>query len=145
MDDPRPRLPDVTLPPLDGGEPVPVRMRRQATVLVLLPAALREGDAEYLAELAQAEPAFREWDGRVFGIVADDGPSPALPPVARALPLLQDATGRVARAAGVTAPALLVTDQWGEVHVRESADGAPWYPVREVEQTLRWLAIRCAG
>lgn len=139
MDTPRPRLPDIALPPIDGGDPVPLRLRRHATVLVLLPSIARDADVAYLAELARQAHALRDWDARVFAVVAD-GATPA----DRAIPVLVDADRIVARAAQVDAPALVVADQWGEVHVREPA-GEAWYPVREIELTVRWLAIRCAG
>jgi hypothetical protein len=140
MDAPRPRLPDVALPPTDGGEPVPLRLRRHGTVLVLLPPTAREIDTAYLADLAREASSLRDWDGRVFAVIGPDTTSPAGSPV----PVLVDADRVVARSAQVDAPALVVADQWGEVHVREPATDA-WHPVREIELTLRWLAIRCAG
>lgn len=138
-DDPveRPRLPDISLPTADGGAPVPLRARRQGTVLVLLDGAPDDGAREAIRALASHEAALRDWDGRVVVVVPEAASAPGDVPFAVAV----DATGRVARAAGVDAPALVVADQWGEVHVASRA----WLPPAEVEAWLRMLAIRCAG
>ncbi len=141
----RARIPDLALPPLAGGAPVPLRMRRTGTVLVLLAAAPRPGDAAWLASLVDAEPALRGWDGRVVVVVPPEAAVPALLAAGHVLPVVVDDTGRVARAAGVAAPALVVTDQWGEVHAAVSANGAPWMPASQLEQWVRFLAVRCAG
>ena len=143
----RPRLPDLSLPRADGGDAVPVRAHRRGTVLVLLGARVREADVEYLRSLAAHEDALRAWDGRVLVVVPDaassrDGGAPGASP----FPVVVDAASRLARAADVVPPALVVADQWGEVHVAEHvADGAAWLPPDEVEAWLRTIAERCAG
>ena len=138
----RPRLPDVALPPLAGGDPVPVRMRRTGTVLVLLDASPAPRDVAYVRALADAHDELAGWDGRAFAVVADG--AARLPELA--LPVLHDARGIVARAAGVTVPALVVADQWGEIHAAHAvgADDA-WLHPREVADWLRFITIRCAG
>ena len=153
----RARLPDVALPPLGGGAPVPLRAARRGTVLVLLGDAVRERDAAYLRALADARVALEGWDGRVLAVAAGDAEGLAArfgerfaerltTGDGRPVPVLVDAGGAVAAAAGVGVPALVGTDQWGEVHAAVSAAGdAAWLPVEKVEQWLRFLAIRCAG
>lgn len=136
----RPRLPDLSLPPAGDGAPVPVRAHRRGTVLVLAASASDEGLEAYLAALAAHEGEFAGWDGRVLIIVADAGAAPAT-----GFPVLVDARGRLAEAAGVSAPAVVVADQWGEVHAAEPATDGRWLAPVEVEQWLRMIAIRCAG
>jgi hypothetical protein len=145
---PRRRLPDIALPPLDGGPRVALRAPRQGTVLVLLGAGVGERDGAYLRALAAAEPELRGWDGRVLVVVegADPEARTALDALALPFPVLADPDGAVTAAAGVAAPAVAVVDQWGEVHAARGAGAEePWLPVREVEQWLRFLSIRCAG
>jgi hypothetical protein len=141
----RARIPDIALPPLAGGASVPLRMRRMGTVLVLLGAVPRPGDAAWLASLVEVEPSLREWDGRVVVVVQPGAAVPELLGMEHVIPTVVDDAGRVARAAGVSAPALVVTDQWGEVHVAVEAHGAPWMPPSELERWVRFLAVRCAG
>jgi hypothetical protein len=60
--------------------------------------------------------------------------------------VLEDPRGTVAAAAGVVAPALVVADQWGEVHAAAPAGPQqPWLAVEEVEEWLRFMAVRCGG
>jgi hypothetical protein len=149
----RPRLPDTPLAPLAGGAAVALRAHRQATVLVLLPTTPSAADAAYLRELAAAEPALRGWDGRVVVVLAGAADLEALAaaratldPLALPLPVVADASDTIARAAGVTAPALVVADQWGEVYAALAVGpDRPWLPVGEIEEWLRFLAVRCGG
>ena len=144
----RPRLPDLALPAIAGGDPVSLRAHRRAAVLVLLAGALDPADAAYLGALAAAAPALAGWDGRVLAVAPDAALGPALDALALPFPALVDADGRVAAAAGVAAPALVVADQWGEVHLAATAaegGGRAWPPVAEVERWLQFLAVRCAG
>jgi hypothetical protein len=111
-------------------------------VLVLLDGAPDARDAAFLDALAAHEAELRAWDGRVLLVVREAPPVPA----SAAFPVLLDPTGSVAAAAGVDAPALLVSDQWGELYLTRSRDaGEGWPAVAELEQWLRFLAIRCAG
>lgn len=144
----RARLPDVSLPSLAGDAPVPLRAHRRGTVLVLVGDALRVEDGAYLRALAAHEEALRGWDGRVLVVVGDrdTGRGSAIAALAVPFPVVVDEAGRVARAAGVEGPALVVVDHWGEVHVGERVpDGAAWMAPEEVEQWLRMIAVRCAG
>ncbi len=148
----RARLPDAALPPLAGGPPVPLRANRRAAVLVLLGGAPDAGGAEYLRALADAEPALAGWDGRVLVVVsgpdaaADAAFGAAFGALRLPFPVLADAAGTVAAGAAVAPPAVVVVDQWGEVHW--SAAVGPdrgWPAPAELEQWLRFLAVRCAG
>jgi hypothetical protein len=149
----RPRLPDVALPTLatpsgPSDARVALRAPRRGSVLVLLDDAHTERDVAYLRVLADATRALADWDGRVLAIVAgaDGAAARALAALAPPFPVLLDADGVVARGASVAAPALVIVDQWGEIHVARAVppDGA-WPAVGELEQWLRYLSIRCAG
>lgn len=156
----RRRLPDVALPPVAGGPAVPLRAHRRAAVLVLLNAAADAASADaatadvsagaFLRQLADAAPALADWDGRVLVIVGGDaaradGMGAAATPEL-SFPVLADPPHAVAAAAGVAPPAVVIADQWGEVHVAAPArPGQAWLPLPEIEQWLRFLAVRCAG
>jgi hypothetical protein len=132
-------------------------------VLALFDGAPTAADAAFLRALAGAAAAVGDWDARVLVVVgrdpagrpadgpADPGASAdpaagAFAALALTVPVLADPGGRLATAAGVVAPALVVADQWGEVHWAAAAgDAGAWPPVTEVEQWARYLAIRCAG
>ena len=143
----RERVPDVSLPTLEGDATVPLRARRTGTVLVLLAAAEatppREVDAAWLQLLAANVEALREWDGRVV-VVLDGESQRTVPALSSSLDVVADAQRRVARATGLDAPALVIADQWGEVHAALPARDA-WPPLEEVVSWLRYMAIRCAG
>jgi hypothetical protein len=142
----RPRLPDVGLPALGGGAGAPLRERRQGTVIALLGAPVDARDVAWVRGFAADEASLREWDGRALVVLEGDDQATAASLAAPALPVpvLVDRTGSLARAAGVTAPALLVTDQYGEVYASaEAANG--WMPRDEIVAWLKYLSIRCAG
>lgn len=145
----RPRLPEHPLPGAGGGAPVPLRAHRRGTVLALLGPAPSADDLAYLRALAAAEPALAAWDGRVVVVVPDDAAAHAVAALALPFPTAVDAAGRVADAAGAAAPALVVADQWGEVHEAAAATDAggarAWPDPADVEEWLRFLAVRCAG
>ena len=142
---PRRRLPDVALAPPGGGAAVPLRVPRHAAVLVLLDAPPDEGTRDYLGELAGAASGIAGWDGRVIVVVGGES-GPALAALGLPFPVLADPGGAVAAAAGVAAPALVVADQWGEVHSSTAVGpGRPWPRPAELEKWAQFLAIRCAG
>jgi hypothetical protein len=151
----RARLPDVALSQVGGAGAselpgtVPLRERRRGTALVLVGGQVDAPVTAYLRELAAAEPALREWDGRVLVIVPGAGgdvAALALRAMRLPFPVLADPDGAVAAAAGVATPAIVVIDQWGEVReTREVAATQPWLPPAEVEQWMRFLSIQCAG
>lgn len=143
---PHPRLPDAALPTAAGDVEVPLREHRRATVLVLLPGVVDEAALAYLRELLAAEDMLTGWDGRVLLVTSDADVAPLLDEARLPFPLLVDERHVVATAAHVAPPAVLVADQWGEVHAAATVDaGESWLAVTEVERWVQWLAIRCAG
>lgn len=140
----RARLPDVSLPSLEGGTAVPLRARRRGTVLVRLSAHAGEAERSWLRHLAQQAERLESWDGRVLLVAPPDGDA-RRPDGSAPLPLVRDERGVIEAATGVAAPGVVVADQWGEVHFATAAGDAPWPPLEELEQWLRYISVRCGG
>ncbi len=150
-------LPAFTLPARDGGPDVKLRAPgRLATVLVALHDDCAPCDA-YLAALAAQEAELRDWDGRVMAVRVGraDAESAARSSEgekhAHAAPHRPAERVRVAAdperslaSAGITAPAVLIADQWGELFVVEpaGAEHALLAP-DEIVAWLRYLAVQC--
>ena len=135
------RLPDLALATL-GGAACPLRPGgRRSSVLVLVHSTECAACAAFVVRLAAAADGLRAWDGEVRVIVpAAQAGSPSASPFT----LLVDAEQRVATALGITPPAVVIADQWGEVHdVREAAGEHRFPAVEEIESWLRYLAIQC--
>lgn len=135
------RLPDLGLAMADGAAR-PLRPGgRRSPVLVLLHSAECPACAEFVARLGAAADMLREWDGEVR-VITPSGAAETQPPPP--FPLLLDPERRVAAALGITPPAVVIADQWGEVHdVREAGDEHRFPTVDEIESWLRYLAIQC--
>lgn len=144
------RLPDLSLPSLSDGASVPLRARRRASVLVILDSPVRDLDLAYLRELGNAHQALLDWDGRVMVILSDEDEEDeavhrSLTNLQLPFPILRDGKGRVATSAGVSPPALIITDQWGEARGRvEAGQDRSWLAVAEVEEWLKFLATQCS-
>lgn len=151
------RLPALTLPARDGGPDVKLRAPgRLATVLVALHGDCARCEA-YLAALAAQEAELRDWDGRVVAVRV--GRADAEPAAgssdgeerAQAAPHRLGERVRVAAdperrlaSAGITVPAVLIADQWGELFVVEPAGaGHALVAPAEIVAWLRYLAVQC--
>jgi hypothetical protein len=97
----RPRLPDAALPPVAGGEAVPLRLPRTGTVLALLDGAPDAAARAWLAALADAGATLRASDGRALVLIPEAAAARDLP---GGVAVLVDERGRVAAAAGVGGP-----------------------------------------
>jgi peroxiredoxin len=140
---PKVRLPDLALPSARGGAEQRLRAGgRLSPVLVLVHPGACAGCAEFVAQLAAAAPALEEWDGRVLVITPD--PPQEGQDAGGAFPLLSDPERRLSAALGITPPAVVVADQWGEVHLAgEAGEGHGFPAVAELEQWVRYLAVQC--
>lgn len=138
------RLPAVALPlPADGGR-VDLRSgRRLSTVIVTVHAGCAEC-RHYLAALRAVEAEIRDWDGRVLVVADQEADSAeALSSPGKVLRVVRDPDDRLRRA-GVPTPAILIADQWGEIHAAEPAGpGHAFIAPDEVVSWLRYLAIQC--
>ncbi|HEX5724143.1 MAG TPA: redoxin domain-containing protein [Longimicrobiaceae bacterium] len=118
---------------------------RQGVVVVLTHGPGCDACQRYLAELAAADAEHREWDGRVIALVpARTGRTGAAPAAALPFPVLADPERRTWAALGIEGAAVVIADQWGEVHEVSCAGAGHALPSAEdITQWLRFLAIRC--
>lgn len=145
------RLPDLTLPTLDGGT---VRWRSPAEgspVVVFLHSPACSSCRSYLDGLARAAPDFRDWSGRVLVVfaTADTGSAPeAGDATAQAWPFVvsvdEDGKARARCGIGEDHAAVIIADRWGEVYFaagEKSERALPDPPA--IEEWLRYLATQC--
>ncbi|MGH7573671.1 MAG: hypothetical protein ACREM1_00870 [Longimicrobiales bacterium] len=94
--------------------------------------------------LPKRDAEIRKWDGHVFAIISDL-PIASAGEYASALPfpLMLDAQGTLGTKLGVDLPAVIVADQWGEIHVTEEA--GPEHEFLAVEELIEWskYLIQC--
>ena len=119
-----------------------VRVRppgRRGPLLVLVHGGDCAACAAFVARLEHAEESLRDWDG--YPIVVREGPRSG---GSDALPSLLDAERRLAAALAVSAPSVIVADQWGEIHQRYEAGEEHRFPsIPELVEWMRFLAIQC--
>lgn len=137
------RLPEITLPSVPDGTPLPIRTRgRNARVLLLLHPDCPEC-GEYHRAIGERAAELQEWDGRVLAVLA--GPIDAdVPAQDRATDTAVDTDRTVPGALSVREPAVVVADQWGVIHAAEEAGAEHRFPEPEaLVEWARYLAIRC--
>jgi hypothetical protein len=139
------RLPDLRLAGGPGGAPTPVRARgRRSPVLVLVHPSPCADCAKFVAELETSGESLLEWDGHPVVVAPEPWDDARDTWKSGGLPLLADPEERLAAALGVRAPAVLVADQWGEVHeAREAGEEHHFPTIGEIVSTLSYLAVRC--
>lgn len=134
------RLPDIALPTPSGATHRLRASGRRSPVLVLPHAAACDTCAAFLRHLAAAGDALRAWDADVLVIA----PAPAERVVDVPFPLLLDPDRRVPSSLGVRAPAVIIADQWGEVHeIVEAGEEHRFPSAAEIEKWAQYLAIHC--
>jgi len=141
------RLPDVKLPSAPGGSPMPLRPPgRVSPVLVLVDGVECEPCRAWLGRLAAASADIGEWDGCVV-VVVPASPDRAIriaDDAAKHFTVLADPDHAVAARLGISAPALVIADQYGEIHHAAPAGGAHVFPdPADVVDWLRYLAVQC--
>lgn len=136
-----PRLIGADLHDVATSTRVSLRTGRGPRAVFVIHASDCGGCRTYIQQLVAAGGAFREWDGRV-SVVAYEPPEAAAR-VSTEFPQLQvlsdpDAT------LGAGKAALLLADEWGEVHfaVQDVADHA-LPSVEEIAGWMRFIAIQC--
>lgn len=147
LTNPRRRLPDVQLPLIDGETPISVRAGgRRSPVLLLLHATGCRDCEIYVERLAATQPDLLEWDGRVLLVVPDrtEAEGTLTLPANETFPMATDPGQRLASALSVQIPALVIADQWGEIHHVEEAGSDHRFPAtEEVVDWVQYLAIQC--
>jgi peroxiredoxin len=141
------RLPDVKLPAAPGGSPTPLRPPgRISPVLVLADDAECDACRAWLHRLAAAADDIGEWDGRVV-VVVPASPARAIgvaDDAAKHFTILADLDRTLAARLGISAPAVIIADQYGEIHHASQAGDAHDFPEpAAVVGWLRYLAVQC--
>lgn len=142
------RLPRISLPRVDTGEPVDWRLPRGARVLVFVPSSSPDAEG-YLEALAEHRARFRVWDGRPLIVVPEppvEGGGPAPGPAVLPYPIVTDAEGSARRRCGLARDdrAVIIADRWGEVYrawTAESCEGLP--DAVEIEEWVRFITTQC--
>ena len=145
LKNPARRLPDLRLAPAAGGNAVPVRAHgRISTVLLLRHTRDCLACDEYAELLASRGADIADWDGRVLVVVTESEAGGPISSGTSTLPAVIDQGDRLTNALNAQAPALAVTDRWGEIHLMENAGTEHRFPsADEVVSWLRYLAIQC--
>ncbi len=135
------RFPDVSLIS-DRNQSESLLRPGRAQVIVLIHEGACADCQAYLQSLNHESHEFSAWGADVAVI------TPALNPEVRAVSdsfrLFIDSHGQLALETGVTAPALLIVDQWGDVKEARSATERHNFPaVADVVSWTRYLGIQC--
>lgn len=144
------RLPNFSLPDSSRKHRQPLfAPGASVTVAVLTHALGCLACRAYLDALAANCQSLVEWGGRVV-VVQPEPPDPPedaersgkLEPTA--FLVLVDSDARAASAAKVEPPAILIADEWGELHVLHEAGAQHRFlPPNEVEESVRYLVTQC--
>src|SRR5687767_5987695 len=124
LTNPARRLPDLEVAPLGDGAPLTIRARgRSATVVVVLHGTCCAPCRAYLELLEVAASDFLDWNGRVVVVWegGEQGEDESRPEIGMSFIHASDPLRRVSAALGHEPPAVVVTDQWGEIHLAEPA------------------------
>jgi peroxiredoxin len=147
LTNPSRRLPERSLPAAATGAPTPIRKPgREATVVVLVHGSDCAECRAYLGRLAGERDSILEWNGLILGVTPDAPEETARPESVLDPPfhLLSDPVGSLARDLSLQPPAVVVADQWGEIHAVEEAGPAHRFLApAEVVDWLRFLAVQC--
>jgi peroxiredoxin len=128
-------LASFALPARDGRMVRAWDYRQRASLVILF---LVEGDDRglgLLRDLAAATPEIRAADGAVVAITADELPAGSDLP----FPVLRDPEGAAAARQGLTVPAVVLADRFGEIWA--AWDGAEGRPLPSADDVLGWLAF----
>jgi peroxiredoxin len=145
---PTERLPDLRLPHVSDGTPIPLVAPggRGVPIIVAVHSADCAECRTFAQLLGEADAELREWDGRVMVVVpggvedaarfADGGGVP--------FPVLADAERKLWTRMGMEGAAAIVADPWGEVRMRHVAGAAHDLPSpAELVDWARFVAIQC--
>ena len=140
------RLPDLRLPSVPAGSPVPLVPPGGRGVPIIVAVDDAECDAcrAYARALAAAEAELREWDARVLIVVGGSVDQAAR--FAEGLPftVVADEARKLWTRMGMEGAAVIVSDPWGEVRYRQVAGAAHDLPSpAELVDWARFVAIQC--
>jgi peroxiredoxin len=145
---PTERLPDLRLPSVSGGAPVPLVPPGGRRVPIIL--AMHSADCAdcraFAQALAAADAELREWDVHVVVIVPGDVDEAARFADGAGLPfpVVADAERKLWMRMGMEGAAAIVADPWGEVRMRHAAGAAHDLPSpAELVDWARFVAMQC--
>lgn len=142
------RLPHLDLTAERGGAAIPLRRSgREGIVLLILHASGCAACDGYLRDLARIQDDVRDWDGRVVVVrtgtpLAHENGTESDPE--HGFVTAADPEGILRQRLRVDIPAILIADQWGELHAVEMAGPEhEFLDPGEVVDWLRFIAIQC--
>ena len=136
------RLPDITLQAVPAGHPVRIRpTRRHSSLFIFIHGPECERCNDFIRQVAAESELLAEWDADPVVVL----PGPFLAdPRTGPFPVLSDSEARFAGSLGLRAPACVIADQWGEVHLRhEAGEDHSFAAIPELVAWARFLAIQC--
>jgi hypothetical protein len=139
------RLPRLSLPSWPHGDALPVQPSgRGSTAIVMVHGGECEACDAYIRQLEREMPALEEWDCRVRVIF----PSPPTETERRGsqpgIRCLVDEDRRLARLLDLSHPAVVVVDQWRQIHhAGEGGDDHRFVSPAELVSWARSLAVQC--
>lgn len=143
---PTERLPDLRLPSVPGGSPMPLVPPggRGVPIIVAVHGAGCGACREYVRALVGAQAELAEWDARVLIVVP--GSEDEAAPFAEGLTfaVVADGERKLWARMGMEGAAVVVADPWGEVRHRHVAGAAHDVPCAgELVDWARFVAIQC--
>ena len=139
------RLPSLRLAPVPSGEPVALRGGRGPRLFLIPHGTACAGCQDYLGEIAASAGALEKWGGGVSLVLpwAVEDPGVAgweFPGVT----VLADPERKLATGLGLKSAAIVVSDEWGEIHFAAEAGAEHELPrPEELVEWARFIAIQC--
>lgn len=144
LTNPSRRLPHLRLPAVDSGAEVPLIWRRTGPILLFLHRRDCSVCRAYANEVAVAIDEISEWDGRPLIILPEDADRSMQRAGGSQIPILEDRRQRLTESLSITAPAIVIADQWGEIYERhEAGEGHDFRTPDELVGWARTLATKC--
>ena len=132
------RLPDITLPDAREGTSVRLRTAGDRSVLIVMIHPDCSDCATWVEKLAAQKDEIGSWKGDVR-LVESRGTERSYP-----FSVLVDPEQRVGQAVKLAPPAVIVADQWGEIHeAAEAGDEHRFLPIESAVEWIRHLATTC--
>jgi hypothetical protein len=137
------RLPNITLTGANGSAAAIVPARSAASVVVIPHSSHCDACRLFLDQLVENWPELAAWDVVVTVIHLETSPLQTPDQDMGPIRVLYDPGRRVQQSLG-TEPAILIVDQWGEIHDQLLIGEQHEFPqVAELASWGRYLATRC--
>jgi len=132
------KLPDLALPDAREGTSVRLRTSGDRSVLIVMIHPDCSDCAAWVEKLAGQKDEIGSWKGEVR--LVDRGAAGRPHPFQRLL----DSDDQLGQALGVAAPAVVIADQWGEIHeAAEAGEEHRFLPIESAVEWIRHLATSC--